>query len=384
METSELIKLIAQGEDSSHQFKVDVTNPISLAQEFTALSNSRGGQIFIGVTDDGEVTGLTTDDIARLNQLVSNAASQHVHPPVNPITENVDHPDGLVMVVTVVEGISKPYMDNEGAVWLKSGADKRKATSREEIQRMFQSASLIHGDDVPVAGMTVEDFDLVLFRRFYEKEFGENLDEQELSLSQIAENLNLTNEGVLNVAGALLFAEKPERRLPAFIVKCVCYPGNDIHVSEYLDSEDITGPLESVFKRTKSFLLRNIFHIQGDQDVNAAGQPEIPQVTIEELITNALIHRDYFISAPIRIFIFSDRIEIITPGHLPNSLTIENIKSGNSNIRNPILASFATKMLPYRGLGNGIRRALKAYPYIDFENDREGCLFKAIIKRKPF
>jgi ATP-dependent DNA helicase RecG len=102
---------------------------------------------------------------------------------------------------------------------------------------------------------------------------------------------------------------------------------------------------------------------------------------LEELIANALIHRDYFISAPIRIFIFNNRVEIISPGHLPNNLTIENIKSGNSNIRNPILASFATKLLPYRGLGSGIRRALKAYPNIDFIDDRDNNLFKAIITK---
>ncbi len=74
-------------------------------------------------------------------------------------------------------------------------------------------------------------------------------------------------------------------------------------------------------------------------------------------------------------------MEIISPGHLPNNLTVENIKSGNSNIRNPILASFATKILPYRGLGSGITRALKAYPDIHFEDDRDGNLFKVIIPR---
>jgi ATP-dependent DNA helicase RecG len=103
---------------------------------------------------------------------------------------------------------------------------------------------------------------------------------------------------------------------------------------------------------------------------------------LEELLTNALIHRDYFISAPIRVFIFSDRVEIISPGHLPNNLTVENIKTGNSNIRNPILASFATKILPYRGLGNGVRRALKEYPDIDLLDDKASNLFKVVIKRR--
>ena len=107
-------------------------------------------------------------------------------------------------------------------------------------------------------------------------------------------------------------------------------------------------------------------------------------MVFEELITNALIHRDYFVSATIRLFIFPDRIEIISPGHLPNNLTVAKIKLGNSNIRNPILVSFASRILPYRGLGSGIMRALAAWPDIEFIDDRENNLFKAIIKRPPF
>ena len=100
------------------------------------------------------------------------------------------------------------------------------------------------------------------------------------------------------------------------------------------------------------------------------------------MLVNALIHRDYLVSASIRLFIFDDRIEIISPGHLPNNLTVEKIKAGNSNIRNPILVSYAAKgLLPYHGLGSGITRALRSWPHIDFIDDHEGCLFKAVIRR---
>ena len=88
-------------------------------------------------------------------------------------------------------------------------------------------------------------------------------------------------------------------------------------------------------------------------------------------------------SAPIRLFIFDNRIEIISPGHLPNNLTVEKIRVGNSNIRNPILVSYVAKgLLPYHGLGSGIRRALEQWPQIDFVDDREGCLFTVTIHRK--
>jgi len=382
MEITELLEIISRGEDSKHQFKRNVNNAISLAQEMVTFSNSGGGKIFIGVSDTGEITGLSSADINRLNGLVSNVASQNVHPPINPQTENIALSEGLIMVITVFDGISKPYMDNQGAIWVKSGADKRKVTSREEMQRMFQSVGLIHGDEIPANGITVADLDLLYFKNFFEREYGEKLDHQNISLPDILKNMNLVNNSILNISGALLFAKNPQVRLPIFIVKAVSYPDNIIDGSEYLDSQDITGKLADVFQKSLSFVMGNLKHIQGDRNINTPGESEIPRETLEELLVNALIHRDYFISAPSRIFLFRNRVEIISPGYLPNNLTIENIKSGNSNIRNPILASYATKILPYRGLGTGIRRALQKYPEIDFENDLDGNQFKVIIKRK--
>ncbi|PTN37392.1 RNA-binding domain-containing protein [Desulfonatronum sp. SC1] len=381
METAELLEIISRDEDSKHQFKANITNETSLAQEMVAFSNSGGGSIFIGVSNDGTFSGLERSDMGRLNQLVSNAASQQVRPPINPLTENIPTPSGLVMHVIVPDGISKPYMDKNGVIWVKSGSDKRKATSREEIQRLYQSASLIHGDEIPVAGLTVADLDVDYFREFFERNFRESLEQQELALPELLHNMNLMKDSSLNIAGALLFAKNPSFKLPAFIVKAIAFRGNEIHETEYMDSRDISGKLPDIFRQSMSFVLANIHHVQGDQDVNAPGQPEIPPIALEELIANALIHRDYFVTAPVRIFIFDNRVEIISPGHLPNNLTIENITSGNSNIRNPILASFATKILPYRGLGSGIIRALKAYPHIHFEDDRDGNLFKVTIQR---
>lgn len=382
METTELLEIIARDEDSKHQFKANVTNEISLAQEMLAFSNSGGGAIFIGVSNDGTFTGLTREDMGRLNQLLSNSASQHVRPPINPQNENIATPEGLVMRIVVPDGISKPYMDKNGVIWVKSGSDKRKATSREEIQRLYQSAGLIHGDEITVPGLSIADLDKDYYKAFFERNFSENLEDQELSLPVLLENMNLMKNGNFNVSGALLFAKNPSLRLPVFITKAIAFPGKEIHETGYIDSQDITGKIADVFQKSIGFVLGNIQYIQGDQGVNAPGKPEIPRIALEEIIANALIHRDYFVSAPVRILIFSDRVEIISPGHLPNNLTIENIKMGNSNIRNPILASYATKVLPYRGIGSGIIRALKEYPDIDFMDDHEGNRFIVIVWRK--
>ena len=116
--------------------------------------------------------------------------------------------------------------------------------------------------------------------------------------------------------------------------------------------------------------------------VNSLGNPEIPRIVLEELLANALVHRDYLLSSPIKVFVFSNRVEIISPGSLPNRLTVENIKAGNSNARNPVLASFANHILPYRGYGSGILRAIEAYPDIEFTDDKQGNKFVATIWRK--
>lgn len=384
METTELIDTLSRGEDSRHQFKVDITNANSLAAEIVAFSNSAGGQIFIGVNDDGSVRGLTAADVARLNQLIANAASNNMRPAMNPHTENVNHPNGIVLVVTIPEGISKPYMaaqDGALSIWVKKGADKRRANDREEIQRLFQQAGLVHADETPVASLGVGDVDMPYFENFFEKQFNELLAQNEQPLPQLLTNMNLMNQGRLNVAGALVFAKAPHYALPSFIVKAVAFVGNQIEDEHYLDSRDITGKLADVFQQTLGFISANTRATQGEQGFNSQGQSEIPRIVWEELVANALIHRDYFISAPVRVLVFANRVEIISPGHLPNNLTIENIKAGNSNIRNPILASFAAKLLPYRGLGSGVLRALRAWPAIELIDDRVGNLFKAIVTR---
>lgn len=381
METTELIDLLSRGEDSRQQFKTDMNNADALAAEIVAFSNTAGGHIFIGVNDDGSVRGLSGADVARLNMLIANVASQVVRPAVNPLTENVPHPAGTVLVLSIAEGVNKPYMDKNGAIWVKNGSDKRRATSREELQRLFQQAGLVHADETPVAGLSAGDVDMPYFETFFEQQFGEPLAQHNQPLPQLLTNMNLMNQGQLNVAGGLLFAKSPHYALPAFIVKAVAFVGTQIEDERYIDSRDIAGKLADVFQQTLGFIVANTRAAQGEQGFNSQGQPEIPRIVWEELVANALIHRDYFVSAPIRVLVFADRVEIISPGHLPNNLTIENIKAGNSNMRNPILASFAAKLLPYRGLGSGLLRSLRAWPQIELIDDRAGNLFKAIVAR---
>lgn len=115
MTEADLLQLIARGEDSRHQFKRDETNADSIAAELAAFANSGGGTLFLGVEDSDRVTGLDATNVRRLNQLLSNAASQNVRPPIHPTTENIQTAQGIVIAVTVPDGLSKPYVDNLGS-----------------------------------------------------------------------------------------------------------------------------------------------------------------------------------------------------------------------------------------------------------------------------
>ncbi len=390
MEAIELIELISRGEDSRTQFKrsQDVTNARSLAGEMAAFANSKGGRILIGVDDTGSVVGLSPDDVRRLNQLISSTATDCVRPSINPETENISVGGLLVMVVTVPEGVSKLYADNDGVFWVKSGANKRRVTSREELQRLFQSADLVHADEVPVEGTTSGDIDLEHFDTFFEKQYGEplddTLDKAGISLGQLLNNLGLARESTLNLAGVMLFGSRPQRHRPTFVIKAVSFVGNDPAGDKYRDSEDIEGCLRDLYKGTISFLTRNLRRVQDEKGFNTTGNLEIPAAALEELVVNMLLHRDYFISAPWRVMLFDNRIELISPGALPNNITVENIRNGVSVIRNPLIASFATKAneLPYRGIGTGILRALAAVPELELESDQDRNLFTARIPRK--
>ncbi len=385
MKPETFLSQIVLGEDSTRQFKADVKNAESLASEMAAFANTNGGIIFIGVADDGSTPGLSVHDVARINQLISNAASHLVRSPLAVQTENVALENGrIVIVLTVPNGIDRPYFDKNGVIWLKAGADKRRVNSKEELRRLFQFTNQFHGDELPTrAG--IDKLDKLRFRDFlrdvYKQEYPDSSDE----LIRLLQNMNLaTDDGRLNLAGVLMFAERPEWIVPQFVVKAIRYPGNKIHATDYLDTEDFSGPLPKLFEGVLAFVMRNLHKVQAGRGVNAPGLPEIPEEVFEELLVNALVHRDYLVSAPIRLFVFDNRIEIISPGHLPNNLTVEKIRTGNSNIRNPILVSYIAKgLLPYHGLGSGIKRALEKWPTIDFIDDHDGCLFTATVHRKP-
>lgn len=380
----DLAEIIGRGEDSKTQFKLRFDSIDSLAVEVSAMANSEGGLIVVGVSDDAEIVGV--DDLHKLNQWISNACSQKIEPPLNVITENINYKNRLVVLMKIPMGMNKPYAANKSEFWIKVGADKRRAT-REELKRLMQASGNLYADEMPVADTDSSDIDMFFFRRFCEKEFGMRIDDTVSSIERILTNQKLMKAGCLTLAGLLLFGEKPERTKPQYTVRAISFAGNDVSGKEFIDSEDISGILPNTFKNIMAFIKRNLRRKQNGQSFNLPGILEVPEIALEEAVVNAIVHRDYFINSGVRILIFDNRVEIISPGNLPNTVSTENIKYGIQIVRNPILLSFVSKLkIPYRGIGSGVLRMIKecrdaGISEPEFIEDRNAELFKVIFSR---
>ena len=380
MEALEVLDIIAGGETSKVQFKLNVTNATSIAQEIVAFANTKGGLIIIGVNDKtGAVEGLSYQDIQRINNLLTTAANEHVKSPISIETETVKVEQGQrVILAKVPEGIHKPYKDKDGLVFVKNGSDKRKVTSNEELRRMLQASGSLYAEEQLLTHCSYADIDWGRFKQFYETTYDEPIEQDR---ERTFENLRLGQDGKPNLAGALLFTNNPQKAITGFFITAIWFWGNDIEADSYRASDYLKGTLSEQFVQAQDFVKRTLHKIQSGDSFNSPSKLEIPAIVFTELLTNALVHRDYFIKDSIKLFVFENRVEIISPGKLPNNLTVEQMRRGIRKKRNDILDSLAPALLNYKGAGSGVLRALRAYPQIDFVNDAEAEQFRVVVHR---
>ena len=384
METLELIERIGNGEDSFTQFKRESVPAKDLAKEFVAFLNAEGGILIFGVEDNGNIKGLSFDDIEKLGQLIGNTAEQNVKPPFHPIVENILIDDNKLIIVHIPKGISKPYSTSSGDYYIKSSSDKKKI-SQDELRRLFAESKRLYADEEKVFDTNINDLDVSLFYSFLEKDnirIYEELKNGNLMLSLVLENLELLKDGLLTVSGNLIFGTNPQKFNKSFYIDCCYFDGNEVFVDKYISKRNITGNFLTMFNNSLDFLKSNLKSTQSGEDFNSSSTLEIDERVLTELIVNALVHRDYYIQSSIKIFIFHNRVEIISPGKLTNSLTVDKIKSGISIHRNPILNSICKNVLPYSGYGSGIKRAISINENIIFMNDIEKEQFICTIPRQ--
>lgn len=247
---------------------------------------------------------------------------------------------------------------------------------------LFQAGGNFSADEMEVHETSMEDIDQRIFSDYFKKEFKMSYEERGLTFEQALKAKRVVRNNRLTLAGLLFFGREPQAIKPAYTIKAVSFFGNDLAGNTYRSKPpDLTGTIPELFKKGMDFLKSHLRYIQSGESFNSQGKLEISEVALEELLQNALVHRDYFKNSPIRLFIFENRIELISPGKLPNSLTVEDIKFGNPAIRNNQIVAFSIHTLPVSGLGSGIKRALKEEPRTELINDIEGEQFKVIIPR---
>ena len=404
----DILKQINAGEVSGVQFKERILDKYDIACELVAFSNSHGGKLVVGIKDKtGETNALSYSEVQETTNLLSDIASENVVPSILIKIDTVEVEDGNLVVATVKEGLNKPYHDNKGIVWVKNGADKRKVFDNAELAEMMTDCGSFAPDEAGVRDATVNDLDATTIKQFLGNRFdrvlekkgltGDAFNEASLDMicsaiakghdcEKILRNLRFIRpDGSLTVAAMLLFGKYTQRWMPMMTAKCICFAGNSVGSKIFRDKvndADMEGNLLHQYDTIMDFFTRNLHHVQVEDEFNSMGKLEIPYTSLVEFTVNSLVHRSLNMKAPVRIFIFDNRVEIHSPGALPNGLTIDDIKAGTSMPRNMFLFNNAIYLLPYTGVGSGITRALDEDINVTFMNNDKAQEFVITVWRK--
>ena len=404
----DILKLINAGEVSGVQFKERILDKYDIACELVAFSNSHGGKLVVGIKDKtGETNALSYSEVQETTNLLSDIASENVVPSILIKIDTVEVEDGNLVVATVKEGLNKPYHDNKGIVWVKNGADKRKVFDNAELAEMMTDCGSFAPDEAGVRDATVNDLDATTIKQFLGNRFdrvlekkgltGDAFNEASLDMicsaiakghdcEKILRNLRFIRpDGSLTVAAMLLFGKYTQRWMPMMTAKCICFAGNSVGSKVFRDKvndADMEGNLLHQYDTIMDFFTRNLHNVQVGDEFNSMGKLEIPYTSLVEFTVNSLVHRSLNMKAPVRIFIFDNRVEIHSPGALPNGLTIDDIKAGTSMPRNMFLFNNAIYLLPYTGVGSGITRALDEDVNVTFMNNDKAQEFVITVWRE--
>jgi len=348
----ELQNILQQGENSSVEFKESGVRPESLAKEMVAFANSQGGIILLGVTDQGTVTGLPTGQ--GLEEWVMNIARDRIIPALEVEFHQHTLDNKMLAEIMVPKGKDKPYQTG-GKYYIRVGSTNRMA-SQSELMRLFQAAGIFHYDGNGVEKTAIHDLNFTELDRFF-SEYKINFSkEYEDNKQRLLTNTDILNEqGQTTIGGLLIFGINPERYLPQAGISFAHFSGNEMQ-SELIDKQNISGPLPFQVDRSLAAIKNNLqtpSTIEGARRKNLRLYP--PDKVFRELIVNATVHRNYAISgSKIRILMFNDRIEFISPGRLPNTVTIEKLIAGVSYAINPILVKFMENLSYMDRLGRGL------------------------------
>ncbi|MGK5095519.1 RNA-binding domain-containing protein [Deltaproteobacteria bacterium TL4] len=379
MKQQEIIELIAQGENSSVEFKRDDLRPEQLAKEVVAMANLQGGVILLGVEDDGSVSGISRKNLEEW--VMDTVFGRYIHPAIIPHYQELQWREGQrIALISISTGTSKPYVvrhNDREDIYVRMGSVTRLAT-REQALRLFGSGGLLHTETLPVSGSSFKHLDPVRIENYLR----DILQEQDMpeSEAQWVDRLvglgflttDAMGQTVCTIAGMALFGIRPRRWLPQAGLRVVVFDVADKQYQALLDVV-LDGPMvgrwhlekeklktlvddglvEKFIRAIEPFV--TVEDNQIDQNFRKEKRWLYPMDAIRETVLNALAHRDWTRSVDIEITRYSDRLEIISPGALPNSMTLEKMKAGRRTPRNPILMDVLRDYGYVEARGMGVR-----------------------------
>ncbi|MYA68891.1 hypothetical protein F4009_15135 [Candidatus Poribacteria bacterium] len=345
----EIKRHIRLGEDNHWEFKEIVFTgnvPKSprrddLADELAAFANTDGGVLLCGVTDSGDIQGMSREQMDALEQLLTDLCTDMIKPSIRPAIFRREIEEGKpFLLIEVPQGYA--LHDSPGGGYHRVGSSKRKMTSDERLrlaQKRGQTRFLWF-DKQPVPGTGFGSLDESLWKPLLS---AEGATAPELALEKMGLLIKDEN-GITHatVAGLLLCSHSPEQWLPNACISATCYRGVD-RASGQIDAQTITGPLNQQIAGAVAFAVRNM-RVGAYKHPGRTDLPQYSEKALFEAIVNAVAHRDYTIQgSKIRLSMFTDRLEINSPGGLPNNLTIESMDVRQST-RNEALTSMLGRM----------------------------------------
>ena len=344
-DSARLLQQLQLGEDSRVEFKevVFAANRVrephrdSIADELAAFGNTIGGTLIFSVSDDGSVRSMNRQQLDALEAFVSEICSDSIRPPLAFVTQRLALPDGSFVLVVDVEQSALVHKSPNGYL-SRQGSSKRELAP-EALRRLFQQrgrSGLLGPDEAVVAGTGPNTLDATLVDRFLSSRATEPAAVQLAKLGLVRED----DSGVprATIAGVLLCTAGPDEFVRGATIEAVRYRGTVLGRASQHDATSITGPLDRQIRDAVNFVRLNT-RVAARKAPGRVETPEFSPRAVFEAVVNAVVHRDYSIeNAKIRLFVFDDRLELYSPGALPNTLPIEAMRNRQAT-RNETLAS---------------------------------------------
>jgi ATP-dependent DNA helicase RecG len=373
---TELLDILRNGENSGVEFKRDVITPEQLAKELVAFSNFDGGMVLLGVEDDGTISGITRP---KLEEWVMTTCRDKIRPAIIPFYEVLRdvEPGKDVAVVRVPTGLSvqRVWHNNRHIDYIRVGTQSREPTT-DELSRLFQQRGTFRAELRPVSGATFNDLDLRRLKDYFgrvRKQDDIPADDDLAGWQTLLLNTELMAEDGVTLSAVLLFGRNPSRFLPQSGIDAAAFPGTEKDYAA-VERVKLRGPLTPLMNEqgelVEAGLVEQAFDFVRrntgtgttatlEDGVRRKERPAYPPEAIREVMVNALIHRDYLLAATdIELSVYSDRVEVISPGRLPNGITTTRMRAGCRAARNQLLKDIMRDYGYLEHMGLGVPRKI--------------------------